>query len=437
MAACRRPRRAGRQTRHAQGAGRGAKLPEIPTRRGSSRPRGRSTSIDLAWTTRGSFLALRLSIDPARHTAFAGDGEVTETEGAVEWVPPGTGGRLTYTFRIDHLRNARSYDARGARTWAIFRGDDLVPPARTKFEDGTRTRARIQFVMPEGWSVASPHPRVRGDEYRVANAGRAFTRPIGWFALGELGVVREDVAGTHVAIAAPIRHGFHRLDVLALLRLALPEMNRIRGAPLDRLLVVGAGDPMWRGGLSGPGSIYLHSDRPLVTDDATSPLLHELVHTSMSARADDSFDWIVEGMAEYFSMDLLRAFAHDLDAPPRPRARRDQRSAAARCAASVRDRRPDGRRHRPRRHDPAARARRAPPAGDRRQGEPRPTGRPARVSRPSRLARPLPRALRRSSPARTSDRLLRALRAARAVSGRRAALPRGAGRRTVAPESAC
>lgn len=262
-------------------------------------------TIDLTGAA-GRFEWLRMRVDPDRHSAFAGDGTITEVDGRMKWEPPPTGGRLTYTFRIDHLRDSRSYDARGARTWAIFRGDDLVPPAASRFVDGTRTRARIQFVMPEGWSVASPHPRLRGYEYRVENSGRAFTRPTGWYALGDLGVIREDVAGTAVAVAGPIRHGLRRLDILALLHLTLPEVNRMRGEPLERLLVVGAGDPMWRGGLSGPGSIYIHSERPLITADATSPLLHELVHTSMSARADDASDWIVEGIAEYLSMELLR-----------------------------------------------------------------------------------------------------------------------------------
>lgn len=262
-------------------------------------------TIDLSQVP-GLFEWFRFRIDPDRHTAFSGDGVVTEVDGAVEWIPPADGGRLNYTFKIDHLRDSRTYDARGARTWAIFRGDDLVPPARSRFVDGTRTRARIQFLMPETWKVASPHPLVRGNAYRIDGGERAFTRPTGWYALGDLGVIREEVGPTKVSIAGPVRHGLHRMDILAMLRLTLPELNRMRGTPLERLLVVGAGDPMWRGGLSGPGSVYIHSERPLITADATSPLLHELVHTSMSARADDESDWIVEGMAEFFSMELLR-----------------------------------------------------------------------------------------------------------------------------------
>ena len=45
---------------------------------------------------------------------------------------------------------------------------------------------------------------------------------------------------------------------------------------LPRLLIVSAGDPMWRGGLSGPSSMFLHSDRPLISENRTSTLLHEL-----------------------------------------------------------------------------------------------------------------------------------------------------------------
>jgi hypothetical protein len=73
----------------------------------------------------------------------------------------------------------------------------------------------------------------------------------------------------------------------------------------ERLLVVSAGDPMWRGGLSGPRSFYIHADRPLITPDVTSPILHELVHAVTSARSAPGGDWIVEGLADYYSLELL------------------------------------------------------------------------------------------------------------------------------------
>ena len=63
---------------------------------------------------------------------------------------------------------------------------------------------------------------------------------------------------------------------------------------------------MWRGGLSGPNSLFIHADIPLISNDGTSPLLHELVHAVIGSRSGDGGDWIVEGLAEYYSIELLR-----------------------------------------------------------------------------------------------------------------------------------
>jgi predicted metalloprotease with PDZ domain len=62
---------------------------------------------------------------------------------------------------------------------------------------------------------------------------------------------------------------------------------------------------MWRGGLSGPGSFFVHADRPLITPDVTSPILHEVLHSTLRVRAATGDDWIVEGLAEYYALDLL------------------------------------------------------------------------------------------------------------------------------------
>jgi predicted metalloprotease with PDZ domain len=63
---------------------------------------------------------------------------------------------------------------------------------------------------------------------------------------------------------------------------------------------------MWRGGLSGPNSLYIHADRPLISENATSTLLHEVMHSVLRQSAASGYDWIVEGVAEYYSLELLR-----------------------------------------------------------------------------------------------------------------------------------
>jgi hypothetical protein len=94
--------------------------------------------------------------------------------------------------------------------------------------------------------------------------------------------------------------------MLALLNWTLPELVSILPDALPRLTIISAGDPMWRGGLSAPASLFLHADRPLISENATSPLLHEVMHTALGVRPRDGYDWIAEGFAEYYSIELLR-----------------------------------------------------------------------------------------------------------------------------------
>jgi hypothetical protein len=248
--------------------------------------------------------AIRFSIDPERQVDFRGDGEVLVEEHWVAWTPPPHGGALHYTVRIDHLRDERSYDARCTRDWALLRGDDLVPPARVRTDRMAQSRSRLVLRLPEGWSAVVPYPRLADGSYAVEHPRRRFDRPVGWMLVGRLGVVRERVAGVRVAIGAPVGHGMRRQDLLALLRWTLPTLRKVAPLP-ERLVVVGAADPMWRGGLSAPGSAYLHASLPLVSEDATSPVLHEMVHAWMGARAGPDGDWVVEGLAELYALEAL------------------------------------------------------------------------------------------------------------------------------------
>ena len=95
------------------------------------------------------------------------------------------------------------------------------------------------------------------------------------------------------------------MDILAFLHWTLPELQRVFPAFPPRLLLVSAGDPMWRGALSGPASVFVHADRPLISENATSTFLHELVHVAMHAKSGPKSDWIVEGLAEYYALEVL------------------------------------------------------------------------------------------------------------------------------------
>jgi hypothetical protein len=251
--------------------------------------------------------SIAFHIDRERQRDFQGDGAVTPSADGnwVEWRPTDAGGTLHYVVRINHLRDEKSYEARCAPDWAIFRGDDLVPPVRLRAEKGSASRASLRLRLPKGWQAVAPYPRGEEGAFQIAHANRRFDRPTGWIALGRLGVLRERVAGARVAVAGPIDQRLHRLDLLALLRWTLPSLREITGGLPARLLVVGAGDPMWRGGLSGPNSVFVHASLPLISRDGTSPLLHELMHATLGISPGPGGDWIVEGLAEGYSLELL------------------------------------------------------------------------------------------------------------------------------------
>lgn len=250
---------------------------------------------------------LRFSIDPDRHFDFDGDGEISESGDTVTWLPPRKGGTLTYSVKISHQRRSGAYDARMTDRWALLRADDIFPPAATRTVVGAQSVARLLLELPDDWSALTPYLSGK-DKYSfpVRNSERRFVRPTGWILIGRIGVRRGLIADTRVAIGAPVGEEVNRMDVMAFLNWTLPSLRSIFPTLDGRLVIVSAGDPMWRGGLSGPASLYIHADRPMISENGTSSMLHELVHVAMSVSGPEHDDWVVEGLAEYYSIKILR-----------------------------------------------------------------------------------------------------------------------------------
>ena len=250
--------------------------------------------------------ALRFRVDTRRHKDFTGDGEIDMEKGRLVWRVPSEGGKLRYEVIIDHDRDGPGKDAAITDRWALFRGEDLVPSMAVNTEVDIESDATLELHLPAEWSVVTPWEKIGDDTFAIEQTHRFVDRPTGWVLAGRLGVTRETVAGVRLSIGNPWRHDLHRLDILALLRWTLDDLVEVFPNHPERFAIVGAADPMWRGGLSGPDSLYLHADRPLIQRDGTSPILHEMVHSFMHARAGEDGDWIVEGIAEYYSLALLR-----------------------------------------------------------------------------------------------------------------------------------
>ncbi len=249
--------------------------------------------------------SLRLHVDPQRHTGFEADGKLEVDGQYVTWSPPDEGGRLSFHLPVSNRRSNGRFDARMTDAWALFRGDDLFPPAQTEQRDEAEADATLHVDLPEGWSFVSAYPEIKENVYQIEHAHRSFDRPTGWMAAGHLGVRREKIAGVQVTVAGPMDQGVRRLEILAMLNWNLPRFRPIIPDMPERLLIVSAGDPMWRGGLSGPNSLFLHADRPLVSENGTSTLIHELMHVANRLKADKGGDWIVEGIAEYYSLKIM------------------------------------------------------------------------------------------------------------------------------------
>ena len=239
-----------------------------------------------------------------RLSEFEADGNLDVSDHTVLWQPPPSGGTLRWKVDVVHRRNANGFDAWIGPNWGLFRAEDAIPRASTRSLKGAKSDTRLRFDLPAGWSVVTQYFD-DGGQFRIHNPERRFDQPSGWIVLGDLGVRRETISGIRVAIAGPVNHSVRRMDMLALLNWTLPELSRLLPDLPPRLTVISAGDPMWRGGLSAPSSVYLHAARPLISENATSTLLHEVMHFALDVSAADGYDWIVEGLAEYYSLAIL------------------------------------------------------------------------------------------------------------------------------------
>jgi len=267
------------------------------------------------------------NIGAGLYSDFASDNLWRREGDRLLWKPEGDPARLSYRARVSqrrpsqHSDDAPRYDALMTADWAIFRGDDLVPPAAVTTAPGARSDARLVFELPQGWPSVNtewqeeplPGPAEEAGSrrvFRVDNPERRFDRPTGWMIAGKLGTRRDflgspGVGLTRVSVSAPRGTAMHRMDILTFLNFVWPEVQDALGKLPDELLIVGGDNPMWLGGLSAAQSLFLHAERPLVSENGTSALMHELTHmlTRISGKKRD--DWIAEGIAEFYAIEFI------------------------------------------------------------------------------------------------------------------------------------
>jgi len=230
---------------------------------------------------------------------------LTEKDPRVSWEPPAKGGELRYTTTITSRRNG-GYDARLTNTWALLRFEDLFPSMTSKTTIGAESHATLHIEGPTGWSIETRYGRMYDQPLSIETQGRRLDQPSGWLIAGKLGVRRAQIGIREVVVAAPAGSRYPRVPTLAFLRWTLPTFVKVFPTLPPSVLIVSGDDSMWRGALSGPASLYLHPARPLISENATSTLLHELVHLATRWQAEPGDDWIVEGIAEFYALEILR-----------------------------------------------------------------------------------------------------------------------------------
>ncbi|MFT4822815.1 MAG: hypothetical protein ACI9DH_001048 [Halioglobus sp.] len=241
----------------------------------------------------------------SQYTVVSHDGKLSRSNGRIIWQPPAKGGSLSYDYQIDS-RRGETFDARHQPDWVLMRLDDLFPPAHVSTLKGATSKANITLQGPTHWSFESRYGNLTNTTKELTETERNFERPTGWMVGGKIGTRRDLIEGRNVAVSAPLDSGIRRVDTLAFLNWTLPDLTSIFPQLPDSILIVGAPEDMWRGGLSAPQSLYLHTDRPLISENGTSTLLHELIHLAGFHSAEDGADWIVEGFAEYYSLLILK-----------------------------------------------------------------------------------------------------------------------------------
>ena len=249
--------------------------------------------------------SLAFKLEDERFRQFSGSGLKAEADGKMRWDVPDDGGRLEWVAQLVHVRGERTYDARITPSWGLFRGEDIVPTVQIRRKKGARLKGTVKFDLPKAWTVVGTFGLGKEKRFKLPSLS-PFPAPRGWAMAGKVDVLSVKINGGKLLLASPSSADSRLHETAAFLRFTLPEFTDLLGLVPERVVVVRAGDPMWRGGLSGPRSLYLHLDRPMVTRDKTSPLLHELFHVMTSARSKEDSDWAVEGLAEWAALEVLR-----------------------------------------------------------------------------------------------------------------------------------
>lgn len=269
-------------------------------------PEDNKAEVRIVMTDAGWMSYARFNTKDYRIDNWQGTGELEQKDDTLTWRPNAETAEISYTVDLPRQRRSGGYDSYITEDWTLLRGERIVPPIAVTRPEGISTQVHMEFTLPENWPVVhTGWPEVGKHRFHIDNPRYIFPRPAGWIVAGKLTAQQEKLMGTEVVVAAPRGEQFRPVEYLAFISMVWPEVTKAFDDMPPKILITGANDPMWRGGLSAPNSYYVHSDRPLVSANGTSTPIHELVHVVTGIHGKKTHNWIPEGVAEYYTVELL------------------------------------------------------------------------------------------------------------------------------------
>src|SRR5690606_6772113 len=153
------------------------------------------------------------------HSDFKANGKLKISKKRVTWLPPR--GKAWLSLKVNLLqerdsdKNKGEFDSYINEEWAIFRGDDLFPPAGVTTAKGAQADTRLEFTLPKGWKYVNTgweRDKTPGRKDRmgffVEDPERNFDRPTGWMIAGDIATRRDLLGETVVSVTGPRRASF-------------------------------------------------------------------------------------------------------------------------------------------------------------------------------------------------------------------------------------
>ena len=252
---------------------------------------------------------LDFDLRSGQYSAFKAEGswQLSADGKQAAWRPAPGQATLVYRVKLDHRLKNGAFDSRITSSWAVFRGELLVPPGSLAAAGDKEWVTRLHVELPPGWKrVEAPWPRIGKNRFRIDDPERTFDRPVGWIAAGHIASRRTQLGNTQVSVTGPLGQGVRRMDSLTLLTFVWPSLSEVFPREPGKLLIVSAGSPMWRGANGEGNSVFLGSQLPAVGETGVSPLLRECVKVISRIQGQDRSAWIAEGLAQYYAVTLLQ-----------------------------------------------------------------------------------------------------------------------------------